>query len=427
MIRPLMTWEGSKRRWRKMYKGKIYTVSCEALGCLATKLESYQLANQWWTAKKLEIDGRKPVYVHPVIAEMRQRKDWLISKGLDPSAYEAWTREVEGWQESGDLHPSIVNGLMDSLSPSPEVWRDRIERDQPQPVPQDRTIGFQIGEYLKLLMAKHKAGEIGVDEYELTRGCLEVFKTWIGSDAFIDKLDADKWEAWYKEVLNSKISSAYKHKRFRCAKNFVAWLVTKGRIPGPPNLQARAYRFGASHKEVKPLSVNGVLAIINKAKGVLRLHLMLMANTGMGQKDISDLSPEEIVWEDGRIDRRRSKTKKIKTPYVSWVLWPETWRLLQEYAQKEGDHALLTESGKPWVRKEIVKGKISKSDNIKSLYAHLDIKAPLKMLRKTGASMIKKEFGREVADHWLGHGPKNVSDRAYFAKDQEKLDEAIAG
>ena len=66
-------------------------------------------------------------------------------------------------------------------------------------------------------MAKHKAGEIGVDEYELTRGCLEVFKTWIGSDAFIDKLDADKWEAWYKEVLNSKISSAYKHKRFRCA------------------------------------------------------------------------------------------------------------------------------------------------------------------------------------------------------------------
>ena len=48
------------------------------------------------------------------------------------------------------------------------------------------------------------------------------------------------------------------------------------------------------------------------------------------------------------------------------------------------------------------------------------------MLRKTGASMIKKEFGREVADHWLGHGPKNVSDRSYFAKDQEKLDEAIA-
>jgi hypothetical protein len=100
--------------------------------------------------------------------------------------------------------------------------------------------------------------------------------------------------------------------------------------------------------------------------------------------------------------------------------------LLQQSAHREGSHALLTESGKPWVRKEIVNGKISKSDNIKSLYAHLGIKTPLKMLRKTGATMIKNEFGREVADHWLGHGPKNVSDRSYFAKDQAKLDEAIA-
>ena len=76
-------------------------------------------------------------------------------------------------------------------------------------------------DYLDLLLTKHKAGEIGVDEYELTRGCLEVFKTWIGSDTLIDKLDADKWEDWYKEVLNSKISSAYKHKRFRCAR--ISW------------------------------------------------------------------------------------------------------------------------------------------------------------------------------------------------------------
>jgi integrase len=328
--------------------------------------------------------------------------------------------------EAGEItDPAVINHFIAPNEIWTQVWADRLSRDQPEPVPQDRTVGFQINEFLDLLLAKHKAGEIGVDEYELNRGCLEVFKDWIGSDTLIDTLDTDKWEDWYKEVLNSAISAGYKNRRFRCAKNFVAWLVDKGRISGPPNLLRRAYRFGATHKEVKPLSVDEVLAILRKAKGVLRLHLMLMANTGMGQKDISDLSPEEIVWEEGRIDRRRSKTKKIKTPYVSWQLWPETWRLLQQYAHKEGKHALLTESGKPWVRKEIVNGRISKSDNIKSLYAHLSVKTPLKMLRKTGASMIKNEFGREVADHWLGHGPKNVSDRSYFAKDQAKLDEAI--
>ena len=155
-------------------------------------------------------------------------------------------------------------------------------------MPQDRTIVFQMKDYLDLLLTKHKAGEIGVDEYELTRGCLEVFKTWIGSDTLIDKLDADKWEDSYKEVLNSKISSAYKHKRFRCAKNLVAWLVDRGRLSGPPNLHGRAYRFGATHKkEVKPLSVKEVLAIVNKAKGILRLHLMLMTNTGMLRRTLA--------------------------------------------------------------------------------------------------------------------------------------------
>ena len=293
MIRPMMTWEGSKHRWRKMYKGKMYTISCEALGCPASKLESYQQANQWWKAKKTEIDGLRPPSPFPQqVKVLELQRAWLQSKGYATEFVADIIKKIE----AGEIDdPAVINHFIAPNEVWAQVWADRLTRDKPQPVPQDRTIGFQIKEYLDLLLTKHKAGEIGVDEYELTRGCLEVFKTWIGSDTLIDKLDADKWEDWYKEVLNSKISSAYKHRRFRCVKNLVAWLVDKGRITGPPNLHGRAYRFGASHKEVKPLSVNEVLAIIKKAKGVLRLHLMLMTNMGMGQKDISDLSPEEIV------------------------------------------------------------------------------------------------------------------------------------
>jgi hypothetical protein len=32
-----MTWKASTRRWRKMHRGKLYTVSCRQLGTPETK------------------------------------------------------------------------------------------------------------------------------------------------------------------------------------------------------------------------------------------------------------------------------------------------------------------------------------------------------------------------------------------------------
>ena len=55
-----LTWEQSTHRWKKVYKGRSYTVSCKALGVPPTKLESYQAANEWWAAKRTEIDGNPP-------------------------------------------------------------------------------------------------------------------------------------------------------------------------------------------------------------------------------------------------------------------------------------------------------------------------------------------------------------------------------
>lgn len=42
-----MTWEMAKLRWRKMHRGKVHTVSCDALGGPATK-EASAAANAWW-------------------------------------------------------------------------------------------------------------------------------------------------------------------------------------------------------------------------------------------------------------------------------------------------------------------------------------------------------------------------------------------
>src|SRR4051794_6531994 len=65
----LMSWDKGRRRWLKEYKprgsdrAKKYAVSCVQLSDFvgrpvpATKEGSYQVANEWWLAKKAEIDA----------------------------------------------------------------------------------------------------------------------------------------------------------------------------------------------------------------------------------------------------------------------------------------------------------------------------------------------------------------------------------
>lgn len=58
-----MSWDRHQARWTKMYKGQRFVVSCYALGVPSTKESSAEKANEWWLAKRAEIDGRsaKPV------------------------------------------------------------------------------------------------------------------------------------------------------------------------------------------------------------------------------------------------------------------------------------------------------------------------------------------------------------------------------
>ena len=129
MIRPLMTWEGSKRRWRKMYKGKIYTVSCESLGCPPTKLESYQQANQWWLAKKVEIDSQKPPAPFPKhVRVLELQRAWLQSKGYATEFYSDILKRIQAGEISD---PAVINHFIAPNEVSAQVWADRLTRDKP--------------------------------------------------------------------------------------------------------------------------------------------------------------------------------------------------------------------------------------------------------------------------------------------------------
>src|SRR5207248_5484957 len=96
---------------------------------------------------------------------------------------------------------------------------------------------------------------------------------------------------------------------------------------------------------------------------------------------------------------------------------------------------VLTESGKPFVRKELIDGTLVKADGFASNYAHLKeklrksvpgFKRSLKQLRKLGASLLEghKDYGRLVS-YFLGHSPRTVKDRHYAVPPQALFDKAV--
>ncbi len=404
----------------------LYQVSCDQLDCPQTKADSYQAANAWWSAKKAEIDSEpssgKWSYE---IKTLEQRRDWLRAHGQEDRAagYSAFIKEFADGNMD-DLHPSYVEALAQTDLTGDAVWRDRLSQDQPR-VSEERLMGQQIGRYLDFQMARAKNKQISVPEYDQIRVCLTAFKTWVGEESMIDSISPDKWEAWYVHLLNADISTEYKKKQFRHARNLLMWLAEKGLIQPALNLHSRRYRFTGGHRKVPTIPVDEVRKILASAHGVLRLHLLLFLNCGMTQQDASDLRPGEVDWEAGRITRRRSKTEKMEqTPIVCYKLWPETFTLLKKFGHREGDHALLTHTGRPWVRDEIVNGKRKKSDSIKSLYVHLKAGHTLKLYRKTGATILNKQFP-DCVELYLGHAPRTVTARSYVDPDQDRFDEAI--
>jgi hypothetical protein len=126
-------------------------------------------------------------------------------------------------------------------------------------------------------------------------------------------------------------------------------------------------------------------------------------------------------------------------PKVSYLLWPETLRLLRKFGRRSGERVLLNEDGGPlWVEdvKEAKgKEKYSKTDNIASAYYRLvrKLKARkllghkcLKQLRKTSPSILEANPKYDhLARHFLAHSPRGVADRHYLHPDQTLFDEAV--
>ncbi len=465
--RTKMTWESGPRRWRKVYRGKTYTVSCKELGCPETKEGSYRAANEWWEAKLAEIQGQTELHPHQeILDEIDKRIAWAARHGMGPTIsdlerkrnfvaslgeYDAdiaqdvvassseLNQRIEAVEQLyGDLFPAEMTASHKAfLLGENTKWEERLQQDGDL-LPPEKTVAGLVKSWLANKELEMRAGQLAPKRLDNLKYDMRSIEEAIGSNVAVETINEQTVDRVYQffmlAIVNSKVARETAKTRWGLFRTLVRFGWSRRLYDLPRNLDEKS--ITSPPKTVPTWTLDEIKSTMAVCPGQLRLHLLLMLNCGMYQKDVSDLQDNEVDWKHGTITRRRSKTSKQKdTPIVTYRLWPETFALLKQYRSGEKT-VLLTGDGRPWVRAEPkADGKIAQCDGIARNYRRL-ISAhkkknprnplparPLKELRKTSATLLDKhpQYGRYTS-YFLGHSPRSIADKNYVDPSREQFD-----
>jgi integrase len=412
-----MTWIPSGRRWRKVYKGKAYVVSCRQLGTPETKEASWRAANAWWERQEALLD--LPSDDDRVARAMRIRNLLEDFSKLDDEARREAVEVLFG------------AGSYASLQAKAGTMLAAMEASSP-----DRTLAAHVEGWKNLLRDACQAGQLSAGRYDAYCRNIGNFVTWIGPETAINAIDEARLEAYFSH-LSGKVgardySPHYAHTLLMTAQQFIERLAARKLIPLPGNIRDRRFRFNHSvAAKIETFTAEEVRALLDAAPERMRLYLMLMVNCGMYQHDVAELRQHEVNWRQGTITRARSKARERKGPVVTYQLWPETLALLKKY-RGEGELVLTTDKGKPLVSYSLEDGKFARYDVIQSAWNRLGekmggkIRLSMKHLRKTSASLLGEHPQYKFyATYFLADSPRHMTDKHYVKPSDAEFFQAL--
>lgn len=447
-------------RWRKRYRGKEYyfvrrdgeNVEASYRRCLAEwkRLkaevdrendpdEIAKAARDHWQGLASEAKAgleRIERLAHPTATD-REEYERLLMKKL-------W---AEKHARSGfPLSPSVNEMAAEFRNDVPQFfpWNAK-ELAETDPVDDGETLRANVDAFLDRKLTQHKQGKLSAKRYGALKTSLDEAVDVLGETSPVANLDGVWMErvrdTFERRVADGKLAPSSARDGLQAWKQFVKWLYERGTIERPRNLDSKEMNIAASTPNPEKFEDDELKTLFAaKPSDRLRLFMLLMLNCGMTQQDVADLTKEEFDAKTGTITRQRSKTRKKhsdKVPTVTWRLWPETLRLLNEFRDKKKAEPLLllNESGGPLKVNRVVDDKVVTVDNVNVAFGRLrakmkkagtDVGKPLKVFRSTASSKLESNatYSR-YTQHFLAQSGRTIADRHYVVVDQGEFDAAV--
>jgi integrase len=178
---------------------------------------------------------------------------------------------------------------------------------------------------------------------------------------------------------------------------------------------------------IKTFSVAELARLYKQAEGQMKLLILLALNCGFCSAELSTLRRDEIDLDAKTIRRARQKTAVV----AEWKLWDETVKALKENMQAKGELALATDGGKPLMfyspkghRVDVIPNRWNRLLRRANADGGATIHGSFKLLRKTGATMVRAIGGVEVSETYLAHSEKTVA-RFYSTPSPQHLQDAL--
>lgn len=313
------------------------------------------------------------------------------------------------------------------------------EREVKQPIEinvSKLTVEDFVEKYLQSCFTRYERGDISATWFEKIRISVCHFIDNLESGMPLTKLNEMNLDEYRNYTLSFPISAATNNpispwtakSRLDIVKLMVQWGYQMALIETLPRNLDGFSKVTIPEPTVNRFSRDEINTLYTAASERTKMFILLALNTGMGQSDISDLRINEIFIEEGRVVRKRSKTKV----HCDFKLWHKTIVMLKKHGNLEGrpdDRVFLSNSGQPLVREYFVDDKFNRTDAIRSAFFRLmkKTKTPngrgFYSLRKTSASEIEC-IDPAVCEMFLAHSEKGMK-RHYAARDWNRLDAAI--
>ena len=338
--------KGLTPKWRKIYRGRIhyfrgsYDDAIAQWELLKVKLDKETEQNEFLTPYEhfrslMEYWGASHVAhaCDDIIAKYPPLIEWIVSTFVGSSVYK-FTEDnpqfapfliaYEGEDYYRPFIPIVIDDTVKSRFSDPEqasnyfdlVWKEVEQhfKDNYREGTQQTTIALATEQFLARQKAKVSGGLRSSGRYELLKRCLSHFREFIGGRAGTDRLNAVSLEAYHSTLLGEMKNGwtpDYAVLYMGAAKQFIRWAWRKELIPNlPRNIDDSDLSIETTPKKLKTFSKEEMHFLFSLATERTKLYLLLMLNAGMTQKDIADLTREEVDLDQGWIERKRSKTKK---------------------------------------------------------------------------------------------------------------------